>query len=145
MESSLTWVRFGQTEKEVFERLGPAIVGRLRAEVGKVPWIIFRPRTSSKTDVQRSSTSERRCELIMTAAPRSPARGSTPASSGSPRVEPGQRLVEHDHRRVVEVAAADGHLLPHPPRQVRAGLVALLGELELARIDSADPVQSRSR
>ena len=51
--------------------------------------------------------------------------------ANSLRVEAGERLVEQDRLRIVQVAAADGQLLPHAAREVAGRRVEFRGQLEL--------------
>src|SRR5262249_5333462 len=50
--------------------------------------------------------------------------------ANSVRVEPGQGFIEQEDLWLVEVAAANGDLLPHPPRQFRRKGVPFFGQFE---------------
>ncbi len=81
--------------------------------------------------MQRSSTSESRWELMTTAAPAAACADGVLQRADAAGVEPGQRFVEKDCRRPVQVGAADGRLLPHSPRQFPRRRIPLGRQLEL--------------
>ena len=71
-----------------------------------------------------SASSVRMCELMSTALPASASLGNHLAQlDAGPRIEPGRRLVEHQHRRVVDHRAAQAQPLLHALRQAVDRLV----------------------
>src|SRR3954469_3149602 len=55
--------------------------------------------------------------------------GAHPAHAAG--IQSGERLVQHQHARVVQKAACNGQLLLHPARKLRGQGGTLLGDLEL--------------